>query len=81
MKEAKIGPGVSYKKKNTESNIVNQTFSYLSSDRSLAMVQACFKGDECLVEEYYRLMGRVRQLNKKYINRRYLRRLIDFSPS
>lgn len=76
-----MGPGVSYKKKNTESNIVNQTFSYLSSDRSLTMVQASFKGDEGLVEEYYRLMGRVRQLNKKYINRRYLRRLIDFSPS
>lgn len=37
--------GVTYKKKNTESNIVNQTFSYLSSDRSNDAVLLFFKRD------------------------------------
>lgn len=79
MKASKGGSGITYKKKNTESNIVNQTFSYLSSERSRSSVLLFFHGDLEKTEQFYRLMGRIRQANKKYINRKYLRRLIDFS--
>lgn len=43
------------------------------------MVNAFFKGNQAKVGEYYRLMGRVKQANKKYINRKYLKRLLQFS--
>lgn len=72
------GISVSYKKKNTESNIVNQTFSFLNSDRSKSVVEQYFKGEPEKVEEYYRLMAKVKQCSKKYINRKYLQRLLSF---
>ena len=42
--------GFSYKKKNTESNIVNQTFSFLCSDKSTMLVKAFFKENSEKVE-------------------------------
>lgn len=72
------GASISYKKKNTESNIVNQTFSYLNCDRSKTVVSVYFRQDQKKVEEYYRLMAKVKQCSKKYINRKYLQRLLAF---
>jgi hypothetical protein len=57
---------------------VNQTFSYLSSERSRSSVLLFFHDDLEKTEQFYRLMARIRQANKKYINRKYLRRLVDF---
>lgn len=74
---SKNEPVVTYKKKNTESNIVNQTFSFLTSDRSKKLVLRILK-DSQKVEEYYRFMTKLKQLNRKYINRNYLLRLIAF---
>ena len=71
---------MTYKKKNTESNIVNQTFSYLSSDRSKQLVSKVLQ-DSNKVEEYYRIVTKIKQLNKKYINRSYLLRLLAFEAS
>ena len=71
---------MTYKKKNTESNIVNQTFSYLSSDRSKQLVSKVLQ-DSNKVEEYYRIVTKIKQLNKKYINRNYLLRLLAFEAS
>lgn len=71
---------MTYKKKNTESNIVNQTFSFLNSDRSKKLIISILK-DPRKVEEYYRIIAKIKQLNKKYINRNYLLRLLAFEPS
>ena len=71
---------VIYKKKNTESNIVNQTFSFLNSDRSKKLISRIFNNSQ-KVEEYYRIMTKIKQLNKKYINRNYLKRLLAFESS
>ena len=71
---------MTYKKKNTESNIVNQTFSYLCSDRSKQLASKVLQ-DSNKVEEYYRIVTKIKQLNKKYINRNYLLRLLAFEAS
>lgn len=78
MNKKSTGCSLSYKKKNTESNIVNQTFSFLSSDRSKSVVSSYFKGEPKKIEEYYRLMTKVKQCSKKYINRKYLKKLLAF---
>lgn len=43
------------------------------------MVNAFFNGNGSKVDEYYRLIDKIKQLNKKYINRKYLKRLTEFS--
>lgn len=68
---------MTYKKKNTESNIVNQTFSFLNSDRSKKQINRILSSSQ-KVEEYYKVMAKVKQLNKKYINRNYLKKLLAF---
>jgi hypothetical protein len=72
------GSYVAYKKKNTESNVVNQSFSFLSSDKSKYLVKRYFRDEETKIEEYYRIMAKLKQSNKKYINRIYLKRLLAF---
>lgn len=70
---------VTYKKKNTEFNIVNQTFSYLNSQKSKQTVLRILQNDLSKTAEYYKLMTQIKKCNKKYINRRYLKELIEFS--
>lgn len=80
MNKSGEGSSISYKKKNTESNIVNQSFSFLNSDRSKGSVSAYFKNDVEKAEEYYKIMNKIKQASKKYINRKYLQRLLAFEP-
>lgn len=70
-----------YKKKNTESNIANQAFSYISCQRSKKMVFTLTNNDAIKTREYFRIMAKIKQGSKKYINRKYLRRLIEFQKS
>ena len=68
---------VTYKKKNTESNIVNQTFSYLNSQKSRREVLRLLNNSE-KVKEFYHLMEKVKKGSKKYINRKYIKQLLAF---
>lgn len=69
--------GIVYKKKNTESNIINQVFSFLCTNKSRNPVLAFFNKDEQKVNNYYAIMNKVKQSNKKYINRKFLKNLMD----
>ena len=67
---------VTYKKKNTESNIVNQTFSYLNSHKSRREAMKLLNNSK-KVEEFYRLMAKVKKgSSKKYINRKFIKQLL-----
>jgi hypothetical protein len=70
--------GMLYKKKNTESNIVNQTLSFISSSRSLPFLELFFKGSDLKIQAFYRILTAIKKANRKYTNRKYLKRLIEF---
>jgi hypothetical protein len=52
----------------------------LNSDRSKKLINRLFRNSQ-KAEEYYRILTKIKQMNKKYINRNYLRRLLAFEPS
>lgn len=43
------------------------------------MVEAFFRQDQQKVKEFYFLMAKVKKMNRKYISRKYLKKLIDFA--
>ena len=65
-----------YKKKNTESNLSNQIYSFISSPKSLDLMLNVFNGNEEKVEELYKLIKKIKKTNKKYMNRTYISELI-----
>ena len=57
---------------------MNQTFSHLSSEKSQNLVKQYFKDNQENYEDFYKVMIKIKQGNKKYINRFYLKRLLSF---
>ena len=66
-----------YPKKNAESNLINQIFSYISiPSKSRNTLLALLEGDEGKGQLFYELMRNLKRHNKKYINRNYLKDLL-----
>lgn len=71
-----------YPKKNTESNIVNQIFSFACHEqRSYKTIAKLYKGDENKVKSFYQITKFVKKQKKKYINRRFLVNLCLIEPT
>jgi hypothetical protein len=66
-----------YKKKNTESNISNQIYSFISSYRSNYILLKIFNQNQYKVEEFYKLVKKIKKSNKKYMNRSYIADLVQ----
>jgi hypothetical protein len=67
-----------YVKKNAESNVINQIFSYLSiRSKSQGIVTRILKGNASKINLYYDIMKQIKKQNKKYINRCYLKSLLE----
>lgn len=70
--------GFKYAKKNAESNIINQIFSYLSiRAKSEGLVERLLGREDGKVGIYYELMRQIKKKNHKYINRGYLKNLLE----
>ncbi len=66
-----------YPKKNAESNLINQIFSYISiPSKSRAALLGLLGGDEGKGRVFYERMRSLKRHNKKYINRNYLKELL-----
>lgn len=60
-------------KKNTESNIVNQIFSYIGCKvKSGQCVHALFNNDVFKIKSFYDFIKTIKKRKKKYINRKFL---------
>lgn len=65
-----------YKKKNTESNLSNQIFSFIACNKSYEVMIRVFNGNEKKVEDFYKLLKRIKKGNKKYVNRTFIAELL-----
>lgn len=79
MRERTNKKGKLYKKKNTESNIINQVLSFLTTERSLQLLSKLLHDDEEKIRWFYKIMAAIKKANKRYTNRKYLKRLIEFA--
>jgi len=62
-----------YPKKNTESNLVNQIFSFVSTPyKSMPTLMKILNQDKTKALYYYELFKAVKRGKKKYINRKFL---------
>lgn len=71
-----------YPKKNAESNLINQIFSYISiPSKSKNALLRLIEGDEEKAGHFYEIMRTLKRQNKKYINRNYLKGLLMMEKS
>lgn len=60
-------------KKNTESNIVNQIFSYVGCKiKSGKYIDKILDNDKQKIKSYYEFLKTIKKRKKKYINRKFL---------
>lgn len=69
------------KNKNTETNISNQIFSFICSDKSQSIIKKIFREDLEKVEEFYKIMKKIKKNTKKYLNREEIIDLIRFDST
>ena len=71
-----------YGTKNTEANIINQTFSYMNcSKKSRKVLEKLLKGDSRKIDVFYIMMKIVKRNLKKYVNRFYLKSIFEMDQS
>lgn len=68
-------------KKNTESNLINNVFSFLSSElKSHREVKTLVNGNEEKLKIFYIFANNLKKLNGKYLNHRNIKALCDLLP-
>lgn len=68
-------------RKNTESNIINNIFSYVNSEmKSHKAITKILKTKE-KKKIFYTFMGNLKKLNNKYVNRKNVSALLDLTPN
>lgn len=67
--------GNNYPKKNTESNIINQVFSFLNCEFKTGEILLSHLGSPKKVKSFYQIMSYLKKSKKKYVNRKYFERI------